>query len=782
LEAGRALDALTAEVKVLESLAAEVPEGAVLSRLRIPEGMARALAAALGDDLLATDDPEAPLRWRDLGQVGEEDAAPLPEGAVPLLDPAEAPAALARRLGRVGVVAEERAADLQQRLRPGQRLVSRAGGLWRWDGLVRAPEAEEAGAARLRHRLRLDAARQELPVAEAALARATDAERERAAALAEARRALAGAEGAWREADATQTRARQRLASGRERAAELAAEADRLVGEDGGLAREREELDRERAALPAVPARATPGAAGDDGRAARAEAEAAEGRQREATRRAGAAEQALALARKGVAEARPALDAARREAERRRGEAEAAAREAAEAAAGRRARAEALASEHAELVTALAGMAEQRAAAETVAAAALEQLRVAEGSLGRARGEREAAARALAASHDREARLVSRLDGIGTAGAVVGQRLEDARGQAAAFAARAARVEAELAAANSPADVGGDAAALDAAIVDLESRRGAADTALREAEAGLAKCERGLAAAEAATADARERLALAKEARARAGASLDAAVAAVRERSQRRPEELLAEPGTAAAVEAADAAALEPRLERLRAARERIGAVNLRAAAEADELRGWWRARRPRRTSWRGGGAPEPGDRAAEPRGPRAPGRGVRGRGRALRDLFGRLFGGGRAQLRLIDGDDPLESGLELEASPPGKRLSSITLLSGGEKTLAALALVFAFFLAQPSPLCVLDEVDAPLDDANVDRFVSLMREIAPATGTRFLVVTHHPLTMARMDRLYGVTMSERGVSRLVSVALADGRDRGGGRRLAATA
>ena len=130
------------------------------------------------------------------------------------------------------------------------------------------------------------------------------------------------------------------------------------------------------------------------------------------------------------------------------------------------------------------------------------------------------------------------------------------------------------------------------------------------------------------------------------------------------------------------------------------------------------------------------------------------------------LFGGGKAHLRLAGADDPLHAGLELEASPPGKKLSSISLLSGGEKTLTALALVFAFFLAQPSPLCVLDEVDAPLDDANVDRFVALMQEIAQATGTRFLVVTHHPLTMARMDRLYGVTMAERGVSRLVSVAL----------------
>jgi chromosome segregation protein len=137
-----------------------------------------------------------------------------------------------------------------------------------------------------------------------------------------------------------------------------------------------------------------------------------------------------------------------------------------------------------------------------------------------------------------------------------------------------------------------------------------------------------------------------------------------------------------------------------------------------------------------------------------------------FRRLFATLFGGGKAHLRLTGADDPLRAGLELEASPPGKKLSSISLLSGGEKTLTALALVFGFFLAQPSPLCVLDEVDAPLDDANVDRFVGLMHEIAQATGTRFLVVTHHPLTMARMHRLYGVTMAERGVSRLVSVAL----------------
>jgi chromosome segregation protein len=137
-----------------------------------------------------------------------------------------------------------------------------------------------------------------------------------------------------------------------------------------------------------------------------------------------------------------------------------------------------------------------------------------------------------------------------------------------------------------------------------------------------------------------------------------------------------------------------------------------------------------------------------------------------FRELFVRLFGGGRAHLTLTESDDPLEAGLEIMASPPGKRLQSLSLLSGGEKALTALALIFAVFMTNPAPICVLDEVDAPLDDANVDRFCSLMEDLANNTATRFLVVTHHRMTMSRMDRLYGVTMAERGISRLVSVDL----------------
>ena len=135
-------------------------------------------------------------------------------------------------------------------------------------------------------------------------------------------------------------------------------------------------------------------------------------------------------------------------------------------------------------------------------------------------------------------------------------------------------------------------------------------------------------------------------------------------------------------------------------------------------------------------------------------------------DLFTRLFGGGEAQLSLTQTDDPLEAGLEIYASPPGKKLQVMSLLSGGEQALTALALLFAVFLVNPAPICVLDEVDAPLDDANVDRFCTLVEELSKSGKTRFLVITHHRMTMARMDRLFGVTMSERGVSQLVSVDL----------------
>lgn len=140
--------------------------------------------------------------------------------------------------------------------------------------------------------------------------------------------------------------------------------------------------------------------------------------------------------------------------------------------------------------------------------------------------------------------------------------------------------------------------------------------------------------------------------------------------------------------------------------------------------------------------------------------------GRKFNDVYTKLFGGGNARLELIESDDPLEAGLELLVSPPGKKLQSITLLSGGEQALTAMALIFAVFLINPAPICILDEVDAPLDDANVARFCSLVEELTKITETKFIIITHHALTMSRMNRLYGVTMAERGVSQLVAVDL----------------
>ena len=209
------------------------------------------------------------------------------------------------------------------------------------------------------------------------------------------------------------------------------------------------------------------------------------------------------------------------------------------------------------------------------------------------------------------------------------------------------------------------------------------------------------------------------------------------------------------------------RHERLMAERERIGPVNLIAERELEELDESRAASAAERE--------ELGQAIHRLRGSIGS-LNREGRARLLaafetvdrhfRSLFTTLFEGGQAHLELVESDDPLEAGLEIYACPPGKRLAAMSLMSGGEQALTAMALIFAVFLAQPAPICVLDEVDAPLDDANVDRYCNMLDEMARRTATRFIAITHNPVTMARMDRLFGVTMAERGVSQLVSVDL----------------
>ena len=306
----------------------------------------------------------------------------------------------------------------------------------------------------------------------------------------------------------------------------------------------------------------------------------------------------------------------------------------------------------------------------------------------------------------------------------------------------------------------------------VEAVEGAAERRRRAADA-LAEAEGSLREAAVAEREAERLAGEAREARARAEARLDAAregvaLAAERiaEENDRTPDELLLSLRTDP-DKMPDADTLDADVGRLKRQREALGAVNLRAEEDAKAVEAEYDAL-----------AGEKADLEEAVKKLRAGIAGLNKEGRErlltafeqvnanFSTLFTHLFGGGEARLVLVESDDPLEAGLEILCQPPGKKLATLSLLSGGEQTLTALALIFGVFLANPAPICVLDEVDAPLDDANVARFCDLLDEMARRTETRFLIITHHAVTMARMDRLFGVTMQEQGVSQLVSVDL----------------
>ena len=318
-----------------------------------------------------------------------------------------------------------------------------------------------------------------------------------------------------------------------------------------------------------------------------------------------------------------------------------------------------------------------------------------------------------------------------------------------------------------PAEIAEQREQLAALIAESEARRKEAADRLAVAETALAEVERESREVERVLAAAREDRVRAEAALEQANRGLAELKDRIAERLECRPEEILEQAGIAPDEVLPEGAEVRERHDGLVALRERLGPVNLRAEQEVAEIEARIEGMERERDDLTGAIAKL---RSAIARLNRE------GRERLLasfemvnahfQELFVRVFGGGRAHLTLVEDDDPLDAGLEIMASPPGKKLQVMSLLSGGEQALTALALVFAAFLTNPSPICVLDEVDAPLDDANVDRFCSLLDDITEKTGTRFLVITHHRLTMARMDRLFGVTMSERGISQLVSVDL----------------
>ena len=660
-EAERALGRLEAEAAALVAMLTTTQidgHTPVIDSVKVAAGYEAALGAAFGDDLDAPADAGAAAHW-SMVAVADDDAR-LPAGCEPLANYVEAPAVLSRRLAQTGIVAAEGGARLQTLLKPGQRLVTRAGDLWRWDGYAAAADSPKASTQRLANRNRLA----KLDT-EAVTARATAAGR---------RSAYDAAVAAARAAEDNERQAREAW-----RQAQKA-------------------VDEQRTALAAV--------------------------EREAAR--------IAARRSGLDEAQSRLAAsiAEQEAVRAKAAEGLAATPAPESLADR--------------MTALrekvgvdrAALAEARAAVETLA--------------------REAEMRS------------SRLATIAVERQNWHQRATNAEGQIATLSARRNEAAGERTRlAEEPAKIETKRVALLTEIATAETARAEASDRLAGGEAALAEADKLARAALDALAEAREQRGRAEE---RVGAARERLVevtARIHEALDCAPDEV------ATVAELKPDAALpglgetEARLERYKQERERLGAVNLRAEAEATEV-----AQR------RDAMVAERDDLVAAIQRLR---QGIVSLNREGRErltaafvkvnsefqrLFTHLFGGGVAELQLTESDDPLEAGLEILARPPGKKPQIMTLLSGGEQALTAMALIFAVFLTNPAPICVLDEVDAPLDDANVERFCNLLDEMSRSTDTRFVVITHNPITMSRMNRLFGVTMAERGVSQLVSVDL----------------
>ncbi len=406
-----------------------------------------------------------------------------------------------------------------------------------------------------------------------------------------------------------------------------------------------------------------------------------------------------------------------------------------------------------EVQTALPDLAVLRSAVEQ-ARAVLSGSRSAEAS---ARADRETLNREHAARMARRAAIATERE-------TWGQRAADANRRHDDLVARREAAEAEFAALREvPGQIAARRAeALDALEAAEATHRTAADQ-LTAATTIAAEADRAARAAEATLAASREDAVRAEGAASQA----DIAWTAMAERIVERLGENPAMPDPPAELTPEVEEKARRRLERLLKEREEMGPVNLRADVEADEVEKQIATIAAERDEITTAIAKLRGSIGHLNREGRERLASVFERiDNNFQSLFSRMFNGGRAHLALVGSDDPLEAGLEIYAQPPGKKLATLSLLSGGEQALTALSLIFAVFKCNPAPVCVLDEVDAPLDDANVDRFCTLLEDMVRDTGTRFLVVTHHPLTMARMDRLYGVTMQERGVSRLLSVDL----------------
>lgn len=660
-EAEGEANALRAEATALAKLVErDTADGKqLLDVVQVKSGYEKALGAALSDDLRAPQiEPDELTGWAQL--PGYPQPQDLPAGVQALTSYVTIPAVLARRMSQVGLVSAEDGARLQEQLKPGQRLVSVEGDLWRWDGFrTDAEDAPSSAALRLQQLNRLEELKQGLE------------------------RATANADGAKAAHE------------------HLIKQLEELTAKDRAARDARREADRKMAEASRALSRAE------------GEQSMAEGKQ-----------ETLSLAVTRNEE--EAMAARQRQKEAEKGVAD------------------------------LGDLEAARAQIEdvkmTVEAARMTML-------------------AKRSAHDElrregEARL-KRSQEITTEISGWKHRLATAEKRIAELEERKSASELELKDASSaPEEIAAKRDELANAIDAAETRR-------REAADNLAEAETVLREAVQTERDAERNASEAREARARSEARADAAketvtyaVERIREEMETTPDALLesldADPEKMPASEQ-----IENDVNRLKRQRDALGAVNLRAEEDAREVQEEHDALEKEKTDLHDAiGKLRTGIASLNKEGRERLLTAFEEVNGSFATLFKHLFGGGEAKLVMVESDDPLEAGLEIMCQPPGKKLSTLSLLSGGEQTLTALALIFAVFLANPAPICVLDEVDAPLDDANVTRFCDLLDEMTRRTNTRFLIITHHAVTMARMDRLFGVTMAELGVSQLVSVDL----------------
>ncbi len=631
---------------------------AIVDELQVAQGYETALGAALGDDLEASSDAGAPMHWSV--PVDHSDDAALPQAAEPLSRYVTGSPLLKRRLDQIGLIHAVDGPSLMHALKPGQRLVTLDGAVWRWDGFIAAADAPSAAAQRLAQRNRL---------------------------------------------------------------AELDAEIARAKGERNGWKRD------------------------VDGLIAVLEATRQQERQlREAWR---AAQHAIGAAQTAVDAAQRAIgDLATRQTTLE------------EARLRLRASLDEAQADQAQADRALLESGTEDDAAQ---AAAAQQSMLAEAR------ERADQARLKLGNFENAARLRdSRLAQLQRDSESWTRRRNSAMAQLATLDQRSAEVRAQLAASSqSPDGFAARRAELEDQIDTARIEHQAAGDRFNLAQSNLREAEKALRAASDTLNNARIELTRIEERgkgfivqrqqiERQIAETLDIPASKTLEASGIRPEEAL--PAEAAT---------EQKLDRLKAERERLGGVNLSAEKEAGEVQAKLDLMVKDKTDLIEAIAKLRTGIASLNR---------EGRARLneafikvnvhFQELFTTLFGGGTAELTFVESDDPLEAGLEIIARPPGKKPQTMTLLSGGEQALTAMSLIFAVFLTNPAPICVLDEVDAPLDDANVERFCNLLDSMRQRTNTRFMVITHNPITMSRVDRLFGVTMAERGVSQLVSVDL----------------